>query len=183
MRATWRPLLVWPYAQATQRRSGFKVSWTKTLDDLEHEIALLEGTDLLIGVVANDDQFRIDGTPRTGFKVRHNGAEVSFDVAGRGRLVFHTDAFPSLQENLRAISQGLTALRAIERYGITTTAEQYAGFAQLPAGGPDPERGRALVERAGGITQALKAHHPDHGGEVRDFADVQAFRELSAVAR
>lgn len=181
MRATWRPLAVWPYAQATQRRSNFEVSWSKTLDDLEKEIALLDGTDVLIGVVASDDQFRIDGTPRAGFKVRHSGAEVSFDTPTRGRLVFHTDAFPTLQENLRAISQGLTALRAIERYGITTTAEQYAGFAQLPAGGPDPERGRVLVERAGSLTEALKRHHPDHGGQARDFADVQAFRKRSAV--
>jgi hypothetical protein len=182
MQATWRPLPAWPYPPAVQRRSNFEVSWAKTLDDLEREIRYLDGEDLLIGVVADPDQFRIDGTPRAGFKVFHTGAEVSFDTPARGRLVFHTDAFRTLQENLRAISQGLTALRAIERYGITTTAEQYAGFAQLSAGGPDPERGRVLVEQSGGIRQALLRHHPDHGGDARAFADVQAFRDRSRVA-
>ena len=184
MRATWRPLPAWPYAAVEHRKSNFEVSWTKTLDDLEREIGYLEGTDLLVGVVAGEDQFRIDGSLKAGFKVRHNGAEVSFETPTRGRLVFHTDAFPSLQENLRAISLGLTALRAIERYGITTTAEQYAGFAALTAGGPDPARGAILVERAGGVTEALKRHHPDHDGDARDFADVQAFRKSqAAVAR
>lgn len=28
-------------------------------------------------------------------------------------------------------------------------------------------------------TQALKATHPDHGGEASDFADVQAAREAA----
>lgn len=183
MRGEWRPLPAWPYPPATKRPSSFEVSWTKTLDDLEKEIAHLKGTDLLIGVVAGDDQFRIDGSPKAGFKVRHNGAEVSFTTPDRGRLVFHTDAFKTLQENLRAISLGLTALRAIERYGITNSAEQYAGFAMLPPGGPDPVRGRQLVEAAGGIRQAERRHHPDHGGDQRDFVDVQAYKATLAPAR
>lgn len=177
MRATWRPLAIWPYAPAPKRKSGFSATWVKTISDLEREIELVGGSEVLIGVVAGDDQFRLDGTIRAGFKVRHNGAEVSFDAPKRGRLVFHTDAFESLQENLRAISLGLTALRAIERYGITTTDQQYAGFQALTAGGPDPERGARLVERAGGVTAALKKHHPDTGGDPRDIADVLAYRE------
>lgn len=177
MRATWRPLPAWPYPEIPAKPSNFEVSWEKTLDDLEREIGLAKGTDVLIGVVANDDQFRIDGTPRTGFKVRYRGAEVSYDSPDRGRVVFHTDAFRTLQENLRAISQGLTALRAIDRYGITTSGQQYAGFAQLTAGGPSADRGAALVAAAGGLTEALKKHHPDHGGEAAAFADVQAYRK------
>lgn len=172
----------WPYEPAPRRKSNFEVSWAKTVNDLEKEIGWIEGTDVLIGVVAGDDQFRIDGQPKAGFTVRHQGAEVSFDTPDRGRLVFHTDAFPTLQENLRAISLGLTALRAIERYGITNTAQQYAGFAAITAGGPDPERGRRLVERAGGIREAQRRHHPDAGGEQRDFVDVEAYRKQLAAA-
>lgn len=177
MRATWRPLPAWPYEARPKRPKSFEASWAKTISDLERELELVEAKDVLIGLVAGEDQFTITGNPRPGFKVRHNGAELSFDAPGRGRLVFHTDAFGSFGENLRAISLGLSALRAIERYGITTTAEQYAGFAALTAGGPDPARGQLLVERAGGIRQALMAHHPDQGGEARDLADVVAYRE------
>lgn len=178
MRATWRPLPAWPYQPSPRGRSTFQVGWTRTLEDLEGEIEKLNGHDLLIGVVADESQFTIAGTLRSGAKVRHAGAEVSFDVKNRGRLVFHTDAFPTLQENLRGIGLGLAALRAIERYGITSAAgEQFAGFAALTAGGPDIAKGKLLVERAGGIRAALMAHHPDRGGDPRDFADVQAFRD------
>jgi hypothetical protein len=49
---------------------------------------------------------------------------------------FAVDMFPSWQDNLRAIALGLEALRKVERYGIANRGEQYAGWAQLTAGGP-----------------------------------------------
>ncbi len=181
MRADWRPLPAWPYEPRPKARAGFRVNWDRTVRDLGEEIEQIKGHDVLIGIVADDSQFTLDGRPRSGFNVRHPGAEVSFEVPGGRRLVFHTDAYGTLQENLRAIGLGLEALRAVDRYGITSTAEQYAGFAALTAGGPDPARGAILVERAGGITEALKRHHPDHGGKDRDFADVQAYRQSQAA--
>lgn len=38
------------------------------------------------------------------------------------------------QHNVRAIGLGLQALRAVDRYGITSGREQYRGFAELPSG-------------------------------------------------
>jgi hypothetical protein len=140
---------------------------------------MMGGRDLLIGIVADADQWRLSGTLRANARTNHPGAEVSFEADGR-RLIFFTDAYPSVAANLRAIGLGLDALRAVDRYGITSTGEQYAGFAAITAGGPDPLRGKMLVERAGGVTAALKAHHPDHGGKASDFADVQAFREAAS---
>jgi hypothetical protein len=76
---------------------------------------------------------------------------------------------------------GLEALRAVSRYGITTgLGEQYAGFLRLETGAADPERGRRLVEEAGGIRPAIKRWHPDNpDGDGRAFADVQAYRQLT----
>lgn len=176
----WRPLPAWPYPKREPKPSNFEVSWGKTLDDLEKEIDHLKGSDVLIGVVADPSSFRMDGTPRAGWKPLYRAAEVSFNVKGQ-RRTFHTDAFRTLQENLRAISLGLTALRAIDRYGITTSGEQYAGFAMLPSGGPDADRGRALVAEAGSVAKALHKHHPDHGGTAAAFADVQAYRERAGL--
>lgn len=184
MIATWRPLSVWPYPPRAKSSAPFKVAWDRTIRDLGEEIERIGGHDVLIGIVADQSQFTLDGRPRAGFKVLHPGAEVSFDVGDR-RLVFHTDAYNVLQYNLRAITLGLEALRAVDRYGITSTAEQYAGFAQLSAGGPDPERGRKLVDRYGSVAAALRATHPDtRNGEHtdRDFADVQAYKALAKVA-
>lgn len=182
MLATWKALAAWPYPPRAQSSSTFQVSWARTLEDLGDEIERTGGSDVLIGVVADPSQFTLDGRPRAGFKVLHPGAEVSFDVGAR-RLAFHTDAYKSLHFNLREITLGLEALRAVDRYGITSTAEQYAGFAMLPPGGPDPVRGRQLVEAAGGMRQAERRHHPDAGGDQRDFVDVQAYKKSIAAAR
>lgn len=175
MRAGWTPLPAWPYPAQPRIASRFQTSWSASLEKLEEEIERVGGKDVLIGVVATGDQFRLDGQIKAGARVLHPGAEVSFtDEAGR-RLTFHTDRYPDLHSNLHAITAGLEALRAVERHGITTTGQQYAGFAMLGSG--DIDRGRALVEHHGGVTAALKATHPDRGGDARDFAAVDAYRK------
>jgi hypothetical protein len=102
-------------------------------------------------------------------RANHAGVELSFEVPDGRRLVFHTDVHnqttrwvnggPSRapwRDNLRAIALGLEALRAVNRYGITRgIGEQYAGFLQLTTGVANPERGRQLVDEAGGVRQAL----------------------------
>jgi hypothetical protein len=185
VRATWRPLSVWPHPPR-RRLSGvrFRSSWDEALSLLEEEVASLKGSDVLIGFVGTEDQVGFSGNLKAGGRSRfvHRGIEISFEVPGRGRLIFQTDAFDDVRQNLRAIGLGLTALRAVERYGITSTAEQYAGFAQLAAGGPDPVRGKALVESAGSLKEALRRSHPDQGGRQADFVDVVAFRDSRVPA-
>lgn len=206
MNVTFRPMPRWPYPEQRHRPPLFKASYSDTLGALEREIEALKGGEVIIGLVTSPDQIRLDGRLRTDARVDHPGVELSFEIPGRRdpmtdqrapgrRLVFHTDvhtqttrwvsggpARVAWKDNLRAIALGLEALRAVDRYGITSTAEQYAGFAQLTTSAPSAERGRALVTEAGGLTQALKRHHPDHGGDARAFADVQAFRQLTGSA-
>lgn len=177
MRPTIRPLPTWPYPRQRKRYASFRVTYGRTLTDLEYEIVQLKGSEVILGLVVDERDVRLDGQLRADANVRHSGVELSFELPDRRRLVFHTDVHHDWKDNLRAIALGLEALRAVQRYGITTgIGEQYAGFAMLPPGGPDPERGRVLVEAAGGIVQALKKHHPDHGGDPRNFVDVQAYR-------
>lgn len=184
MRMTFRPLPAWPHPERPQRADLFKASYSDTLWLLERELGYLDANEVILGVVADERDVRLDGQLRSGAKVRYPGVELSFEVPRRGRLVFFTDAYrgyaESWQSNLRAIALGLEALRAVDRYGITSTAEQYAGFLQLTTSQASPERGRQLVQEAGGIRQALMRHHPDQGGDARAFADVQAYREASA---
>jgi hypothetical protein len=185
MRATWRALASWPYPPG-RRMTGDRIrsGWDAALGLLEEEIARLKGSDVVLGVVVSDDQVGFSGQLKAGGRTRfqHRGVEVSFDTTGRGRLVFHTDAYDDVTANVRAIGLGLEALRAVDRHGITSSAEQYAGFAMLPPGGPDPARGRQLVEAAGGMRQAERRHHPDAGGEQRDFVDIQAYKASLAPA-
>lgn len=180
MRATWRPLAQWPYPPRPSQVDRFQSTWGATLQKLEAEISAIDGREIIIGFVGDDSMVRIDGQMRADARPRHPGAEVSFEVPSKDgwrRLIFHTDAFANLGSNLRGIALGLEALRAVDRYGVTSGTEQYAGFAQLAPGGPSADRGKTLVEQAGSIKDALRKHHPDHGGQERDFVDVQAYRK------
>lgn len=184
MNVTFRPLPRWPYPEQPHRPATYQATYERTLQDLEYEISRLKGSELIIGLVTDSDSIRLDGRPRSSMRTNHPGVEVSFEVPSGERLVFHTDVHTgyvnSWQDNLRAIALGLEALRAVSRYGITTgLGEQYAGFLRLETSAPNADRGRQLVEEAGGIRQALLRHHPDQGGDPRRFADVQAYRQLT----
>jgi hypothetical protein len=179
---TFRAMPAWPYPERPRRFAQYRVGYDRTLRDLEREIKLLDGSDVVVGVVGNPREVRRDGMLRSDARLAYEGIEVSFSVPDGRRLVFHTDVHrggaTSWQDNLRAIVLGLEALRAVERYGITEgIGQQYAGFAQLESGGPSIDRGKRLVEQAGSIREALRRHHPDNGGQQGDFIDVQAYRQ------
>lgn len=184
MQYTFRPLPNWPYPPTNPRRYGqFKAGWEATLKDLAYEIERLDGKSPVIGAGFRDSDLRKDGMPRSDRRQApylHPGVEISFD-SRYGRMTYATDEFHDWQDNVRAIALSLEALRAVDRYGVSKRGQQYAGWAQLSAGGPDPDRGKQLVDRAGGVRAALMAAHPDHGGDPRDFADVQAYRERAGV--
>jgi hypothetical protein len=184
VRATWRPLARWPYPPREKQHGSFPSRWEAKLDKLEDEITRLKGDDVVIGIVLGDQWISLSGGLKAGAigQVSHPGVEVSFGLPDGRRLIFYTDAYRSVQYNLGAIANGLEALRAVDRYGITSSAEQYAGFAMLAPGGADADRGRRLVEEHGSVAKALFATHPDQGGDARAFADVQAYRDRSGAA-
>src|SRR5690606_32992952 len=105
----------------------------------------------------------------------HPGIEISFD-SEHGRLVYATDVCAFWQHNVRSIALGLEALRAVDRFGISQKGQQYAGWLQLGYTDDRVERGKRLVEVAGGLTQARKLHHPDLGGDREDWDALQAYR-------
>jgi hypothetical protein len=183
----FRPIPRWPHRPTApyqrRSRSTFKAGWQNTLDLLDREVRLLDGQHVLIGGGWSEGHLRQDGMLRANAPApQHPGIELSFDavIAGRRqRLVYATDVCEFWQHNVRSIALGLEALRAVDRYGVTRSGEQYAGFKELPSGSvaPSADRGRDLIRQHGGVTQALKATHPDHGGDAAKFADVQAARE------
>lgn len=177
-----RTIETWPGERTpshARRVSPFTASLSDSLALLARELRALCATDVWLEVAIPPDQFRNDGRPRAHAKASHPGVVLSFKSLSLGKeLRYATDRFWSWQDNLRAVALGLEALRKVERYGIANRGEQYAGWAQLPAGGPSADRGADLIQRHGGIPQALRATHPDTSGydSAADFADVQAAR-------
>lgn len=130
---------VWP-GEATpawkRTRSPFKTIWTKVLTHLEREIRQLGGRNVVLKLQVAPRDIRLDGLLRSDARPREPGVIVQF-VAGRLKgsptLLYRCDRFGNWQDNLSAIARGLEALRLVDRYGVTPTGEQYAGFKALPS--------------------------------------------------
>lgn len=189
-----------------RKNSLFKVGWNTVLRDLETELGHLGAKEVVISAGLYDDDIRIDGWPRANAKPWHPGVIISFD-SKHGSLRYFSDEYDDgwsgrylvgYQANIRAVSLGLSALRAVDRYGITRRGEQYTGWKALATGGPKSKlEAAAIVLAAAGvdgvepnfalnddeylkrqIAAALRASHPDHGGSLEAFNDVQNARKV-----
>src|SRR5206468_4280936 len=137
MRMTFRPL-TWlgPTTPAYRRRSryAFKASWKGTLDLLERELTYLKAGEIAIEADFAESDIRLDGMPRGNARQpQFPGIRLAFNSKA-GPLVYQTDTCEFWQHNVRSIALGLEALRAVDRYGITTRHEQYQGYRQIETG-------------------------------------------------
>ena len=191
------PIRDWPGALTSSRRvSPFRAGLSDTLDVLDREIWQLtetrtqrESAELLVAIPAGD-LWRLDGLPRAHAAAEHPGVILSLDSI-HGHLSYPCDTFTTWQDNLRAITLALEALRKVDRYGVTKRGEQYRGFLALeataaPAGFTSLDDawtwllwligGDATVrtqETARGILRAAQRRaHPDHGGDAATFQRV-----------
>jgi hypothetical protein len=119
--------------------------WKSTLALLEEETAAL-ALDGLVVIEAGFAEWdlRMDRTgPLARVTESHPGAVVSFTSGLYGPLRYATDAYeqrwtgtpPGWQANVRAVALTLGALRAIDRWGVARSGQQYAGWLALPEGG------------------------------------------------
>ena len=162
-------------------------------------------------VVAGPGQVRRDGELRASATVEHPGVVITAETREHGTLVYETDVFgprwgvplsEAWKDNLRAITLGLESLRRVERYGIATRGQQYAGFRELGAGiamgaamteararrevglDPDEDFDAEYLKRM--LIDGAKNLHPDAGGDPEAFAEFKAaidfLRDLSKVA-
>jgi hypothetical protein len=194
MRISFRPLSAWGHPETRSRKPSytFRAPWSATLALLQREIRALSGDQVVIGAFLKETDIRLDGFPRSDAKrPAHPGVELSFD-SRHGRLVYATDVYDGWEANLRAIALGLQALRAVDRYGVASRGEQYAGWRALPSGtgGPNtveqawafleellevdldpPENDRELAKAFAKslLREAAKKAHPDTGGDAETF--------------
>ncbi len=196
----FRPLNSWPFESTNiwTRRGPhtFSASWSNTLGLLDKELDTLSAQNIVIQAQFTEDDIRLDGMPRSAARTpSHPGIIVSFE-SKHGPLQYATDTHEFWQHNVRAIALGLQALRAVDRYGITKTGEQYTGWRQLTAGSgiTSWEQASALIADLAGIdtfggviprsvyNNALKKAHPDGGGNSDLFAAVRDAGRLLGVA-
>lgn len=180
---THRPLqLPWgqPFTEQRRGRGTFKATWSATLDLLDRELWHLEADAAVLQVDVTDAEVRLDGQLRANARPNFPGVRLVADTP-QGTLLWQTDACELWQHNVRSIALGLEALRAVDRYGITTAGEQYKGWLQLEAGaGPSSMDAAAEViwhwsrlTPTGALPdsmhyRAARANaHPDRNGGMR----------------
>lgn len=170
---TFRPLSepLDPPGYSGSYNSPFSASWSDTVDLLARELRHLEPTRALLEVALPESKIRLDGLPRADARAASPGVILTLIGTTQGDLRYPASWFHTWQDNVRALALALEALRKVDRYGVTKRGEQYAGWKQLAAPGAD--RAAELIRRHGSKRAALKATHPDAGGDPEDFIAVQ----------
>lgn len=201
MRVTYRPIgSDWQGENTFSRRySPFRANWSKTIDQLEHELEELGAKEVVFQLDMEERDIRLDGMPRADAKPRSPRVIISFE-SKHGPLRYQCDAFegnyrePSWQANVRAIALGLEALRQVERYGITKRGEQYTGWKALPESSQSHDEAIAFLASVTGWTPAVvagslqnsyrdaaKRLHPDVGGNRDMWEQLQKARQVLGI--
>jgi hypothetical protein len=207
MRYEIRPLGHWTDKETSPRRGAhvFKASWSSTLVLLGDELQHLDAVEpVVFQIDVQEADLRRDGMLRANARAGHPGVAVSFQ-SKYGPLRYATDAYErvygfgleSWQANIRAIALALTALRAVDRYGVTKRGEQYTGWKALPASNgiafPSADAALRWMGENSSLTSVpgnariiyrdlARRMHPDAGGDPDDWARLDAARQLLTTA-
>lgn len=200
----------WPGAVTRSRRPApFKSTLSSTYELLGRELGILSVRNATLGLRITERDRRQDGWIRADARLTDPGVVIEFDRRwhrpGHGTVDHHfafpCDTFTNWQDNLRAIALSLEALRKVDRYGVTSHGEQYAGFAALPPStevkmfDTADEAARWLIMvlelgctiddllsdsgfRSSIYRLAAKRFHPDAGGSDEQFKLFQEARRL-----
>ena len=171
MALVYRRLTAWPPGRARvplieQEGSPFRAAHDATIEQLERELRHVSAAGAAVQIdVESARELRGDGGgPRIDARMRSSAVVLTFrkQIYVREQwndvpVTFASAKFDLWQDNLRAITLGMEALRRVERYGITSAGEQYRGFAALPSSttpavstdqAADIIRGRSMVDGA-----------------------------------
>lgn len=175
--------LQWPAGRPRTKypeRSSFEVTLGRSIRDVQDEVRRLGGAQL---VISSNLPLRRDGMPyANASQPADRGVAVYFRYKKRP-MCFACDRWNKIEDNMRAISHTIAALRGIERWGTGQMVEQaFTGFVALPApeqpwqvlgldtSTPTPEQ----IEDA--YRRLAMRHHPDRGGDAQEMARINAAR-------
>lgn len=108
------------------------------------------------------------------------GVAVYFKLKGKPR-VLACDKWHSAAENMAAIAGHIEAIRAVDRYGVGTLDQAFAGYQALPQTAAswftvlefsEPPREWAVIESR--FKSLARVHHPDVGGNPETMAKINA---------
>ena len=176
--------LQWPPGrQRTQRpeRSNFAVTLGRAIRDVQDEVRKLGGSQL---VISSNLPLRRDGMPYANSRQPEDRGVAVYFTHKKRPMCFACDRWDKIEDNMRAISHTIAALRGIERWGTGQMVEQaFTGFAALPA----PEQPWQVLGLDSSLPTSEQVedayrrlamrHHPDRGGDPKEMARINAARD------
>jgi len=138
MTSPTRNPLAWPtgWPRCTELRNtpfkhhGRDITIAAAIDRLERELDRLGATE---PVLSSNLKLSLAGVPYSGQgEPKDRGVAIYFKLGGHDR-VLACDRYLSCAGNIAAIANHIDALRRIERYGVGTIEQAFAGYAALPA--------------------------------------------------
>lgn len=148
------------------------------LQRLRKQIALLGASDL---VVSSNMQMRNDGLPLSRSREPDDpGVAVYCRFRGQTRC-FPCDRWDRLADNIAAVAAHIGAMRSMDRWGVGSIDQLFAGYKALPAMGESRHWWQTLgfkelptrFELAKlAAVDLLHSHHPDKGGNVNQAAEI-----------
>lgn len=173
----------WPRSRAKQR-SKFSTthrSFSGLCNDVYHEIKLLGGHN---AIVSTNLKLRNDGLPYSQQRQPEDtGVAVYFTFKGQQKC-FACDRWEKMEENLRAISLTIGALRGIDRWGSGDMVEAaFRGFEALPAPSSSnrpwwevlcTEKDAPIVSIENNYRSLARKYHPDNGGSAEKMAELNS---------
>ena len=143
-------------------------------------------------VISSNVELRLDGLPRSGQPEPDDpGVALYFDLKGEPHCL-PCDTYKRVADNIAAIAKHIEATRAIERYGVASIKEMFAGFHALPAPNQAESalwwnvlgvsQGASIEEIETAYRKKAKAAHPDSGGTHAAMAELNAARRQAREA-
>lgn len=137
-------------------------------------------------IVSTNLRTRLDGWPRSDqAEPADPGVAVYFELE-KVATVLACDRWDRVADNLAAIAAHVEAIRAIERYGVGSLAQAFAGYRQLPEtalsdwravmGYHDTET-PTLEQMEARYRELAREAHPDVGGDAGTMAALNRARD------
>lgn len=118
-------------------------------------------------ILSTNVELTIYGDPRAGRREPDDpGVAVYFKLHGKDR-VLACDRWDQVQGNIAAIAAHIDAIRRVDRYGVGTLDQAFAGYDALP---PPGASNRPPWRKVFGFEDGIRIIHADIDRRYRDLA-------------
>ena len=170
----------WPRTSRPQR-AQFDTTMAAARDGILRELRLM-GVRSSSVVISTDIPLRMDGLPKANRRTPDDPGVAVYFVRDGQELCVPCDKWDRIQDNMQAIRKTLEALRGVERWGAKSMVDAaFRGFDALPEQSEhgwwvvlDVRRDEPTEQIEARYRFLLKQYHPDKGGNVEMFHQIQS---------